>query len=127
MQMGIAMNDASYTEITEAGLVQKLSTAKIWPIGTGEKESGCDCLMSAQDSWYIADRKHLRDAFMGKLPFLALDRSALNYAFPFLDSLGLKRRLLSKNASFTPTVSGDITLLPSYTSVFRRKARYIAR
>lgn len=84
-------------------------------------------LNSALDTWYIPDRSHLRESFESKVPFLALDKKAIEKIRPLIQKLGLEHRLLSKNAVGIKLIEDKGSLHAVYTNSLREKARFIAR
>ena len=113
-------------------IVTMLTVARIFPIETrisGDSATSFHHLSTIQQDeiWFIADRFHLRQNFEGLVPLLALGFEHIEKIRPLIKKLNIEHRLLSNIARALPKPQGPIRLCSDYTSLFRAKARFIAR
>ncbi|KIW83437.1 hypothetical protein Z517_02682 [Fonsecaea pedrosoi CBS 271.37] len=101
----------------------------IEPSGDGKEVSRAYYLCSCQSNsdWYIADRRHLRHGFRGKIPLLAFDNNQLAKMKWMFQLPGMKDRLLSEVAISKPLPGIQATLNHEFTTLLRARAKYIAR
>lgn len=110
-------------------MIAALTKSAIFPIDEGKSGSTFDYLRNSQTSttWFIADRPHLKHAFQGHIPLLALNDETIGKIDPLITALGWDRRLLSRLARGVPDVGRDPQLNSKYTRIMCTRARFIAR
>ena len=112
-----------------AGLaVYSLSNSKVFPI----LQPGIAGLVTLQSSftsvrWFIADRQHLYDSFVGTLPLLDVAVNEIPMIEHLLNALRLDSRLLSNVAKPKAQKAGKVERDESYENTFRSKVGFIAR
>ena len=110
-------------------MIAALTKSAIFPVDEGKSGSTFDYLSTSQTNktWFIADRPHLKYAFQGHVPLLALDVESIGKIGPLIEALNLNRRLLSSLARGVPDAGRDAQLYYQYTRSMRTRARFIAR
>jgi hypothetical protein len=114
---------------SKTDIVQALSEAYIFPINAGQSDSAFDYMSSARDlnMWFIADRQHLHESFVGLVPILALPVDVIEKLPRLISHLGLSNRLLTHAAGSELKAEGVTQVHTEFTASFRSKARHIAR
>ena len=109
-------------------LVKDLASSRIFPI-SNENSTDFDQLSTAtaDDMWFIADRRHLKDSFAGLAPILAFDPDVIEQLGPLITALQLHDRVLSKIATGVSNTDGTVKLDSAYTEALLKKVEYIAR
>lgn len=129
--VGLFKAITSHTEKTlgHISVDVSLKTQKIFPITTTVLAGKFESLESGlgNESWFIADRHHLRQSFDGVVPLLAFGVDDIGRMAPALRAMGLHNRFLSERVEDTTSVQGNVRLHPRYTAYLRRKAKFIAR
>jgi hypothetical protein len=111
------------------GMITALTKSTIFPIDEGKSEGTFDYLSTSgtDATWFIADRPHLKHAFQGHIPLLALNEESIGKIDSLVTALNWNRRLLSRLAHGVPDTGGDARLNYSYTKAICSRARFIAR
>lgn len=107
----------------QTGSLEQLKELKILPV---QMPNGVVNLQSTRDAFSIVDRDPLRKAFRGKISMLDYSLEEVRILRPFLSSLGLEDRFLSRTVTEESTAresSFDRVL----TSEFRAKAYTLFR
>jgi hypothetical protein len=106
-----------------------LTKLSIFPVDEGRSEGTFDYLSTSGTSatWFIADRPHLKLAFQGHIPLLALGEESIGKIGSLVTALNWNPRLLSRHARGVPDVGGDAQLNYRYTISICSRARFIAR
>lgn len=121
---------SKYLEISNVrSEVQPLVGCHIFPVVTGESHSDFDSLCTAAeiDTWFVADRVHLKESFESLVPLLAFDPEIVEQINPLINALELERRVLSKVAKGVSKTDGRVELHLEYTKSLRKKVRCVAR
>ena len=84
-------------------------------------------LMPCTAHFYISDRQRLRDAFVGEIPMLDFEVSAVHDLNTLIDILQLHHKLLSTTVTETCTTFGDSELDESFTKDLSGKAVALIR
>lgn len=80
------------------------------------------------DRFFIADRIELEAAFMDKVPMLDFTLAQTARLQPFLSSLGLEARYMSRRVKLaTEAVNPAIVISSRLTNSFRKRAKYLYR
>jgi predicted Rossmann fold nucleotide-binding protein DprA/Smf involved in DNA uptake len=110
-------------------MIAALTKATIIPVTEGKSGSTFDYLSTSETSstWFIADRPHLKHAFHGHIPLLALGDETIGKIGPLIIALNWNRRLLSRLARGVPDVGSDTRQNHDYTRALCTRARFIAR
>ena len=110
-------------------MIAAITKSAIFPIDEGKSGSTFDYLSTCQKNktWFIADRPHLKHAFQGHVPLLALDVESTGKIRPLIEALNLNPRLLSRLARGVPDTGRDRQLHDEYTRSMCTRARFIAR
>ena len=108
-----------------------LSTYKCFPVSENW-ELDTDRVSALQDSqqgseWFVADTGPFRTIFAGVVPLLDIKVDDLPKMDQVLESIALKKRFLSKNASSVPRTQGAVVLNHELTDAFRSKVDFIIR
>jgi len=111
------------------GMITALTKSTIFPVDEGKSEGTFDYLSTSgtDATWFIADRSHLKFAFQGHIPLLALSEESIGKIGSLATALNWNRRLLSRLARGVPDVGGDVQLNYRYTRSICSRARFIAR
>lgn len=109
-----------------AQLLRPLQKRSVFPITNGLGKHRYDDLLDVHNtSWFIADRPHIRESFLGKLPLLALPIEDLNALEDLFRVLRLDSRLLSNLATRRTHPKGGVTTHWAYTASLRAKSPFI--
>jgi hypothetical protein len=117
------------TRASKIMMITALSKSTIFPVDEGKSEGTFDYLSTSGEdaTWFIADRPHLKHAFQGHIPLLALSEESIGKISSLFSALNWNRRLLSRLARGVPDVAGDAQLNYRYTRSICSRARFIAR
>ncbi|KAF4632226.1 hypothetical protein G7Y89_g5909 [Cudoniella acicularis] len=112
--------------------VSELQAFPVFPVSTGDAGSSFQFLkpageLSKSNSWYIPDKKFLRESFVGKAPLLAFDDLTVGQIGTLINTLGCENRRLSKLAIRHAKIEGWNALNEEYTCALQTKWKYIAR
>ncbi|KAF4633144.1 hypothetical protein G7Y89_g4978 [Cudoniella acicularis] len=110
-------------------LIQKLTSANIFPVRTSAEEGKFDRLTSKDDprDWFIADRPHLLGSFREKITLLAFTIEEVSQLDNLFGVFRLDHRRLSRVASGRPRPRGELSRNEDYAEDFRQKAAFVAR
>jgi hypothetical protein len=110
-------------------MIAQLTKSTIFPVDEGKSDATFDYLSTSgtDATWFIADRPHLKRAFQGHVPLLALREESIGKIGSLITALNWNRRLLSRLARGVPDAGGDAQLNYRYTRSICSRARYIAR
>lgn len=125
-KIGRAVKDLTIEDIK--GDIEPLRQRSIFPIlrkRSGEDYDTLADLNRKGQPWFIADRSHLRDSFLGYVDILAFAPEDLEAIEEFLRVLGLSSRKMSLLVATEMKPSGISTLHREYTSRLRSKVPYI--
>jgi hypothetical protein len=109
--------------------LRQLSHKAVFPIRRWSRPSptGYDDLVSCNVDWFIADRKHFANSFIGMVPLLSFDIDSTIEIDTLLERLGLNNRKLSQAAKVNAVTEAPVELHPRYTNVLRKKADFFIR
>jgi hypothetical protein len=106
--------------------VKVLQRRHIFPVTKKNSHLPYDDFRSPRDAdWFIADRPHLRESFVGKVTLLALDVKDVDSIDDFLDILRLNSRRLSKVVQSRTEPKGKLKFCNSHTDFVRDRAEFI--
>ncbi|KAK5659658.1 hypothetical protein OQA88_866 [Cercophora sp. LCS_1] len=116
-------------EALNESLARRLVSRAIFPIDEGSPETEFDdlCTGTPETEWYIADRPHLRASFQGIVSLLSFSPPDVLSILSIITAIGLGDRLLSKIATPSLVLEGDVQLHQEHTAQFRSKSKFIAR
>lgn len=125
-QMNQFLEDCSAKTVTK--MAKALRSMSIFPITSSEDEekSFPERLLSADnETWFVADRPHLRTSFQGKVTLLSFTPDDIAMIDDFLRALGLETRKLSIAATLHKFANGALKFDIAYTTFFRRRSRFV--
>jgi len=105
----------------------------LWKASEGKVVASFDGLHAVQSTsgktpWFIADREHLKDAFLGKVPLFACEPEMVQDFWPTITALRLERLLLSNCTTQAPVSVGSIEAVDSdLQQSYRGRAGLIMR
>ena len=106
--------------------LKPLHSKRFLPVTKNRNSASYDGLVSMTDtSWFIADRPHLREGFLGKVPLLAFSMNELNAMEDFMKGLSLNSRRLSEITCCKTVPKGPLQYSPSLTDFVRARADFI--
>ena len=131
MQLSHMLYGTTYSTRLDAQF-DDLSELKIFPVWTGRPRAHFDSLRSASVTdnntwWYIADFRHLSDAFEGRVPLLAVEPHMLDGIKDLISSMRWQNRTLHKIATMNVSAEGSDQVHAEYTRSLQSKWRCLAR
>ena len=121
---------SKYLDIpNSSSAVQSLLDARIFPVVVGNGRSNFDMLCSATEgeTWFIADRAHLKESFEGLVPLLAFNPTTIEQIRPLIDAMNISHHVLSNSARGVSKTEGKVESSHEYTSSLHQKSIYISR
>lgn len=113
------------TELGASVALKPLRSTPVFPI-TWDTQLGFELTNAEDERWFIADRAHLRDSFVGKVPLLAVQPPDLDDLGGLLAALDLKPRQLSSCVRTTTYPKGLTELRTFDTLLLNERAPFFA-
>lgn len=123
-------NHLRSTSPVESGIsLISLRDSLVFPIQDNECKQEFSYLSSGDRSasWFIGDRDHLFDSFLGLVPLLAFEADDIKKMDPMIQGLGYDWRKLPRRAKSKQEQKGRILLYTAYLRLLRSKAIFIIR
>lgn len=113
---------------SSASSVKSLTEHAIFPVRKAKAQHNFGLhTATVKESWFIADRMHLRKNFEGHIDLLVLDPDTIQAIRPLISALGLDQRLLSNAARGISKPEGGLRNHIEYSRCLQSKVRFIAR
>lgn len=124
VQINEALAELNKGRITH--LKEQIQQKSIFPIIQSANAESYDELQSIQVmDWLVADRPHLRDSFVGKIPLLAFSPRQIHSLSRLLTALKLDTRRLSRLTTSKDSPRGLLKLSESHTKYLRSRASFL--
>lgn len=122
------MRGTGDSEINGSG-VSDLWKFQVFPVWSGTETGTFDFIQMGGrwDPWFIADRQHLFDAFIGKVRLFAFEVKEIHDLEPLIQLMSPVTRKLSTIATAETHCHGEKKLKGLYTAMMTQKAKYFAR
>lgn len=131
IQLSYMLHGTLYPTRVHAGF-EDVWEFNIFPVWTGKPGPHFDALKSGRvfresEWWYIADTRHLGDAFRGKVPVLAFEAYMLDRIKHLIVTMRWEDRMLYNLAKMKVSAETSDNVNHAYTQSLRGKWRGIAR
>ncbi|KAM0411027.1 hypothetical protein ACHAPD_010851 [Fusarium lateritium] len=108
-----------------ANVVKPLLDSAVFPVLTQALGGKRKLMKPSNTTWFIADRKHLRDSFLGKLPLLDFSIEEVDDMLDLIKALNLHKRKLSPLVDCRCHPKGQLEYSIPASWYFRTRAPFI--
>ncbi|KAM0264600.1 hypothetical protein ACHAPA_008265 [Fusarium lateritium] len=123
---------ANINDLLKAMSAKKASTAvkpllnsSVFPVLTQAQGGKWKLMKPNNDTWFIADRKHLRESFLGKVPILDFSVKEVDGILDLIGALDLGKRKLSLLVKYHCHPKGQLEYSIPASWYFRTRAPFI--
>lgn len=104
--------------------LESLISSPIFPVIAGNSSLASELRSSRDQNWYIADRPHLRQSFIGKVALLDIPAAVADQMEDLFNCLGLGPRKMSLCVTTTTYPKGPVKLRASDTKLLQSRAPF---
>lgn len=115
---------SAMSRIRATRTLEPFRSRPIFPVKPKDPSSFTELRSSESKTWYIADRPHLRDSFIGKVALLDIPAAQANQMGGLFACLGLRSRRLSICVTTCTNPAGFIKLRPMETELLQSRALF---